>query len=95
MRVEERERERREREREREREKLCKIRLDKRATVLINRAKIATKEILRQCEETLGNINEVIYTEVYAVAEKLNGKPKKYTNRRRNKNPAGKKSVNT
>ena len=37
----------REREREREREKLCYIRLDKRATVLINRAKIATKEILR------------------------------------------------
>ena len=35
-----------------EREKLCKIRSDKRAKMLINRAKISTKEILRECEET-------------------------------------------
>ena len=74
-----------------EREKLCKIRSDKRATILINRAKIATKEILCEYEETLQNIDEVIYAGVYVVTEKLNGKPKKYANRRTNKNPAGKK----
>ena len=68
-----------------EREKLCKIRSDKRARILINRTKIATKEILPECEETLENINEVIYAGAYVVTEKLNGKPKKYTNRRTNK----------
>ena len=36
-----------------ERERLCKIRPSKRTRILINRAKIATKEILRECEETL------------------------------------------
>ena len=36
-----------------ETEKLCKIRSDKKAKILINRAKIATKQILCQCEETL------------------------------------------
>ena len=69
------------------REKLCKIRSGKRARILINRAKIVTKEILRECEETLENINEVIYAGVYVVTEKLNGKPKKYTSRRTNKKP--------
>ena len=34
-----------------EREKLSKIRSGKRASILINRAKIATKEILRESEE--------------------------------------------
>ena len=67
-----------------EREQLCKIRSDKRARILLNRARIATKEILRECEES-ENINEVIYAGAYVVTEKLNGKPKKYTNRRTNK----------
>ena len=44
-----------------EREKLYKIRSDKKAKILINRAKIATKEILCECEETIENMNEVIY----------------------------------
>ena len=69
-----------------EREKLCEVRSDKRAKILINRAKIATKEILRECEETLENINEV-------VTEKLNGKPKKYTNRKTNKKPRWKEKI--
>ena len=76
-----------------EREKLCKIRSDKRARILINRAKIATKEILREFEETLQNINEVIYAGAYVVTEKLNGKPKKYTNRRSNKKPRWKEKI--
>ena len=67
-----------------EREKLCKIRSDKRAKILINRTKIATKEILRECKETLENINEVIYAGGYVVTEKLNGKQKMYTSRRTN-----------
>ena len=76
-----------------ERQKLCKIRSDKRARILINRAKIATKEILRECEETLENINEVIYARAYVVTEKRNGKPKKYTNRRTNKKPCWKEKI--
>ena len=76
-----------------EREKLSKIRSGKRASILINRAKIATKEILRESEETLENINEVIYAGAYVVTEKLNGKPKKYTNRRTNKNPHWKEKI--
>ena len=76
-----------------EREKLCKIRSDKSARILINRAKIATKEILRGFEETLENINEVIYAGTYVVTEKLNGKPKKYTKRRANKKPRCKEKI--
>ena len=44
-----------------EREKLSKFTLDKKAKILINRFKIATKEILRACEETLETMNKVIY----------------------------------
>ena len=76
-----------------EREKLCKIRSDERVRILINRAKIATKEILRKCEETLENICEVIYTGAYVVTEKLNGKPKEYTNRRTNKKSRWKEKI--
>ena len=76
-----------------EREKLCKMRSDKRARILINRTKLATKEILRVCEETLENINKVIYAEAYVVTEKLNGEPKKYTNRRTNKKPRWKEKT--
>ena len=36
-----------------ETEKLCLIRSDKKVKILINRAKLATKEILCKCEETL------------------------------------------
>ena len=50
-----------------EREKLCKITSDNRARILINRAKIATKEILRKFKETLENMNEVIYAGAYVV----------------------------
>ena len=70
-----------------EREKLCEIKLDKKAKILINRAKIATKEILYECEEKLETLNEVIYAGAYVVTEKLNGKPKKFTNRRVNTKP--------
>ena len=50
-----------------EREKLCKITSDNRARILINRAKIATKEILRKFKETLENMNKVIYAGAYVV----------------------------
>ena len=74
-----------------ERKKLCKIRLDKKAKTLLNRVKIETTEIHCECEETLETINEVIYAGAYVVTEKLNGKPKKFTNRRVNTKPVGKK----
>ena len=60
-------------------EKLCKIRSDKKVKILINRAKIATKEILCECEEILETIKEVIYAGGYIMIEKLNEKPKKIT----------------
>ena len=63
-----------------ERENLCKTRLDKKVKILMNRMKIATKEILCECEETLETMNEVIYAGAYVVTEKLNGKRKKFTN---------------
>ena len=50
-----------------EREKLCKITSDNSARILINRAKIATKETLRTFKETLENMNEVIYAGAYVV----------------------------
>ena len=75
-----------------EREKLCEFRSDKRARLLMNRSKI-TKEILLEFEETLENINEVIDAGAYLVTEKLNGKPKKYTNRRTNKKPRWKEKI--
>ena len=46
-----------------EREKLCKIRWNKKAKILINRAKIATKEILCECEETLEIMNKLFMQE--------------------------------
>ena len=72
-----------------EREKLCKIRSEKRTRILINRAKIVTKEILRGSEETLENINEVIYAGAYVVTD---GKTKRSTQiEEQTKNPTGKK----
>ena len=61
--------------------------MNKKANILINRAKIATKEILYECEEKLETLNEVIYAGVYVVTEKLNGKPKKITIKRVNTKP--------
>ena len=65
-----------------ERENLCKIRSDKKVKILINRTKIATKEILCECEEALETINKVTYAGAYVVTEKINQNPKKFTNRR-------------
>ena len=65
----------------------------KKTKILINRAKIATKEILCECEETLEAMNEFIYTRAYVVTEKLNGKPKKFTSRRVNTKPRWKERV--
>ena len=76
-----------------EREKLCKIRLDKKVKILINGAKIVTKEILCECEETLETMNEVIYAGAYVVTEKLNGKPKKFTNRKVRTKPCWKERI--
>ena len=47
-----------------EREKLCKIRSNEKAKILINRDKIATKEILCEREETLATMNEVFMQEL-------------------------------
>ena len=52
-----------------EREKLSKFTLDKKAKILINRVKIATKEILRACEETPETMNKVIYAGGCVVTE--------------------------
>ena len=59
-----------------ERENLCKIRSDKKVKILINRTKIATKEILCECEEALETINKVTYAGAYVVTEKINQNPK-------------------
>ena len=76
-----------------ERENLCKMRLDKKAKILINRAKIATKEILREFEEALETMNDVIYAGGYVVTEKLNRKPKKFISRRINRKPGWKERI--
>ena len=76
-----------------DREKLCKIRPDKKAKILINSTKIAIKEILCECEETLETMNEVIYAGAYVVTEKLNRKPQKFTNRIVNKKPCWKERI--
>ena len=47
--------------------KFCKIVSDKKAKILINKAKIATKEILRECEATLETMNEVVDAGAYFV----------------------------
>ena len=52
-----------------EREKLSKFTLDKKAKILINRVKIATKEILCACEEILETIKEIIYAGGCVVTE--------------------------
>ena len=75
------------------REKLCKIRSDKKAKILINRPKIAIQEILCEYEETLETMNEVIYARAYVITEKLKRKPKKFTNRRVNKKPCWKRRI--
>ena len=67
--------------------------MDKKVKILINGAKIVTKEILCECEETLETMNEVIYAGAYVVTEKLNGKPKKFTNRRVRTKPCWKERI--
>ena len=67
-----------------DRQKLCKMRSDKKARNIIDRAK-AVKEIMNECEETLVTTNEVIHAEAYVTTEKLNVKPKNYNNSRKNK----------
>ena len=71
-------------------EKLCKIRSNRKTKILINRAKIARNGILCEYEETLGTMKEVIYAGGLLVTEKLNGNPKKFTNRRVNAKPRSK-----
>ena len=68
-------------------EKLCKITWNTNTKILINRAKIARNGILCEYEETLETLAEVIYAGGFVVTEKLNGKPKKFTNRRVNAKP--------
>ena len=48
---------------------------------------------MNECEETLVTTNEVIYAEAYVITEKLNGKPKNYNNKRKNKQPLWKMKV--
>ena len=45
---------------------------------VIERAEIATKEIINEFEETLETTNQIIYTAAYVITEKLNGKRKNY-----------------
>ena len=74
-----------------QREKPCKIRSHKKEKILINRDKIATKEIPCECEETL--VHKVICAGAYVVTEKLKEKPKKFTNRRINIKPRWKERI--
>ena len=73
--------------------------MDKRVKIVINRAKIATKEILYECEETLETMKEVIYARGYSMTEKLNEKSKKITETKRNNKKGNKwterRSANT
>ena len=56
------------------REKLCKIRSVKKAKILISRTKMAAKEILCECEETMDSMNKVICAGAYAVADRVKWK---------------------
>ena len=76
-----------------DRQKLCKIRSAKKAQKLIDKAKKAVKEILNECEETLVTTKEVIYAGAYVITEKINGKPKNYNNRRKQKQPLWKTKI--
>ena len=55
-------------------ERLSKIRTVKKEKKLIERTKIAMKEIINEFEETLETTNEIIYAAEYEIMEKLNGK---------------------
>ena len=48
---------------------------------------------MNECEETLVIINEVIYAGAYVIAEKLNGRPKNFNNRRKHKQPLWKNKI--
>ena len=73
-------------------EKLCKIRSNTKTEIVINRAKIARNGTLCEYDETL-ETKEVIYAGGFVVTEKLNGKPKKFTNRRVNTKPRWKEKT--
>ena len=51
---------------------------------VIERAEIATKEIINEFEETLETTNQIIYTAAYVITEKLNGKQKNYMSKKMN-----------
>ena len=48
---------------------------------------------MNECEEILVTTNEVIYAGAYVITEKLNGKPKNYNNRRKDKQPVWKTKI--
>ena len=48
---------------------------------------------MNECEEKLVTTNEVIYVGAYVITEKLNGKPKNYSNRRKHKQPVWKTKI--
>ena len=50
---------------------------------------------MNECEEILVTTNEVIYGGAYVITEKLNGKPKNYNNRRKDKQPVWKTKIET
>ena len=55
-------------------ERLSKIWTVKKEKKLIERIKIAMKEIINESEETLETTNEIMYAAEYVIMEKLNGK---------------------
>ena len=59
----------------------------------LKRAKVAVKEIMNECEETIAATNEFIYAGAYVTTEKLNAKPKTYNNRRKHKQPLWKTKI--
>ena len=59
----------------------------------LKRAKVAAKEIMNECEETIAATNEFIYAGAYVTTEKLNAKPKNYNNRRKHKQPLWKTKI--
>lgn len=60
-----------------DRERLSKTRIVKKWSKLIERAKMAVKEIINDFEGTIEPANDIIYTATYVITEKLNGKSKK------------------
>ena len=76
-----------------DRETLSKIQTDKTGKKLIERAKIAVKEIINEFEKTLETINEIIYTAASVITEKLNYKSKHNISKRIHKQPHWKSKI--